>query len=63
MSAVAQLCAALDAIQAEVGDDWLDVLAAEVVRRGGGDAVDLLQIALDRELATAGPDASEAERN
>lgn len=50
-SSIPALRAALDALQAEHGLAWLDVLAAEVVRLGGGDAVDLLQLALDEALA------------
>lgn len=47
---VKQLRAAMEALREESGVGWLDTVAEQVVAIGGGDAADLLQLALDRAI-------------
>lgn len=61
MTATAQLRRALEALRQEAGDTWTGVLAVEVVRLGGADAVDLMHLALDDAIDVCRPRGTGAE--
>lgn len=58
--ALDRLRQALEALQEADPQGWLEPVAAEVVRLGGGDAVDLLHLALDDALDLDDPENPEA---